>query len=113
MGLRCLTLTKMDHRCSPSILLLLLLASAQAAPQMERMGQPLADAYQAVNNVMGNALNVVFQLSSWFAEYETAPFTNIGDTGLEERLYPARKWVCTKKVTSASESDPKSGMFWS
>ena len=100
--------------------------------QMERMGQPLTDAFQAVNNVMGNALNVVFQLSSWFAEYETAPFTNTGDTGLdgvshmpglgssnqwylqlEERLYPARKWVCTKKVTSASESDPKSGMFWS
>merc|ERR1712123_475262 len=114
MGLRGLTLTKMGRHRSPC--LLLLLASAQAAPQMERMGQPLADAYQAVNSVMGNALNVVFQLSSRFTEYETAPFTNIGDIGLdglEERLYPARKWVCTKKVTSDSETDPKSGMFWS
>ena len=55
--------------------------------QMERMGQPLADAYQAVNNVMGNALNVVFQLSSWFTEYETAPFTNIGDIGLDGVSY--------------------------
>merc|ERR1719470_647546 len=32
---------------------------------------------------------------------------------LEERLYPARKWVCTKKVSSVTDSDPKSGMFWS
>merc|ERR1711973_411623 len=32
---------------------------------------------------------------------------------LEERLYPARRWVCTKKISRADESDPKSGMFWS
>jgi hypothetical protein len=48
---------------------------------MERMGQPIADAYEAVNSVMGNALNVVFQLSSWFTDYETAPYTNIGEIG--------------------------------
>ena len=45
---------------------------------MERMGQPIADAYQTVQNVVGNAMNVVFQLSSWFTDYETAPYTNIG-----------------------------------
>ena len=50
-------------------------------------GPALADAYQSVDNVMGNALNVVFQLSSWFAEYETAPFTNIGDIGQDGVSY--------------------------
>jgi len=90
--------------------------STQAAPQMERMGQPIADAYEAVDSVVGNALNIVFQLSSWFADYETAPYTNIGDIqddGIEERLYPSRKWVCTKKTSSTTDDDPKSGMFWS
>ena len=28
-----------------------------------------------------NALDVVFQLSSWFTDYETAPYTNIGEIG--------------------------------
>merc|ERR1712183_1032982 len=114
------TLSKMFLRCSPPLVLLLpllsLLVATQAAPQMERMGQPIADAYEAVDNVVGKALNVVFQLSSWFADYETAPYTNIGEIqedGLEERLYPARKWVCTKKTSSVADTDPKSGMFWS
>merc|ERR1712126_382185 len=96
--------------------LLLLLSSTHASPQMERMGQPIADAYQTVQNVVGNAMNVVFQLSSWFTDYETAPYTNIGgvgQNGVEERVYPARKWVCTKKISRAGDSDAKSGMFWS
>merc|ERR1712142_911468 len=79
-------------------------------------GQPIADAYQTVQNVVGNAMNVVFQLSSWFTDYETAPYTNIGgvgQNGVEERVYPARKWVCAKKISRAGDSDAKSGMFWS
>jgi hypothetical protein len=48
---------------------------------MEMMDQPIADAYKTVNNVMGNALDVVFELSSWFTDYETAPYTNIGEIG--------------------------------
>ena len=32
---------------------------------------------------------------------------------VEERLYPARRWVCTKKTSRADDTDPKSGMFWS
>ena len=48
---------------------------------MERLGQPIADAYQTVENTVGRALNVVFSLSSWFQEYETAPYTNVGDIG--------------------------------
>ena len=68
-----------NRSCIVLLSLLTLLMSTQAAPQMERMGQPIADAYEAVDSVVGNALNIVFQLSSWFADYETAPYTNIGD----------------------------------
>ena len=52
---------------------------------MERMGQPIADAYETVQSAVGSAMNVVFQLSSWFTDYETAPYTiisNIGDDGV-------------------------------
>merc|ERR1712013_948083 len=63
---------------------------------------------------VGSAMNVVFQLSSWFTDYETAPYTiMMHDDGVEERLYPARRWVCTKKTSRADDTDPKSGMFWS
>merc|ERR1711964_535620 len=112
MGLKHLTLLSME--ASHLLSFLVLLSSGQAAPQMERMGQPIADAYETVQRAVGSAVNVVFQLSSWFTDYETAPYTiiaNIGDDGLEERLYPARRWVCTKKISRADESDPKSGMF--
>merc|ERR1712212_107553 len=114
MGLQCLTLASMV--ALQYFFFFLFLSSSQAAPQMERMGQPIADAYETVQSAVGSAMNVVFQLSSWFTDYETAPYTiitNIGDDGLEERLYPTRRWVCTKKISRADESDPKSGMFWS
>merc|ERR1711936_1427806 len=91
-----------------------LVSHTHSAPQMERMGQPIADAYQAVESVVGKAVNVVFQLSSWFVQYETAPYTHIQTIqgGLEERLYPARKWVCTKKTNRQTEEEDNSGMFW-
>merc|ERR1712055_194196 len=108
------TLTKMVFLYKALITLLLLVSHTHSAPQMERMGQPIADAYQAVESVVGKALNVVFQLSSWFVQYETAPYTHIQTIqgGLEERLYPARKWVCTKQTNRQTEEQDNSGMFW-
>merc|ERR1719347_1471644 len=69
--------------------LLLLLSSTQASPQMERMGQPITDAYTNIGGVRSARI------------------------GVEERVYPARKWVCTKKISRVGDSDAKSGMFWS
>merc|ERR1711915_274459 len=114
MGLRHRPPSKMFIQ-STLLISLYLSASINAAPQMDRLGQPIADAYQTVENTVGRALNVVFSLSSWFQEYETAPYTNIGNIrpdALEERIYPARKWGCTKKSAMVTDSDPKNGMFW-
>ena len=65
---------------------------------------------------MGRAAGVIFSLTSWFNEYETAPYTVVGpgeeETGWEERLYPARHWVCTARPEENNPRGQRSSMFW-
>ena len=63
---------------------------------MERMGQPIADAYETVQSAVGSAMNVVFQLSSWFTDYETAPYTiMMHDDGVSQHLFHFLKVIGT------------------
>ena len=65
---------------------------------------------------MGRAAGVIFSLTSWFNKYETAPYTVVGpgeeEAGWEERLYPARNWVCTARQEENNPRGQRSGMFW-
>jgi len=45
--------------------------------------------------------------------YEEAPYTatEMGDQ-IQKRVYPGKKWACTKRTVSADDTEENSGMFW-
>ncbi|ROT75805.1 Heme-binding protein 2 [Penaeus vannamei] len=53
------------------------------------------------------------QISSFFQTYEEAPYAvTESHAGYEERVYPARKWVCTEHTAHRDDEDVTSSMFW-
>ena len=76
---------------------------------------PAPSVIQRVGTELGRAAGVVFSLSSWITNYETAPYTvtEQAEAGWEERLYPASNWVCTSQQEGENPDAQRSSMFWS
>ncbi|XP_047479609.1 heme-binding protein 2-like [Penaeus chinensis] len=57
--------------------------------------------------------SITTQISSFFQSYEEAPYSVTATyAGYQERVYPARKWVCTEHTGHREDDDSTSNLFW-
>merc|ERR1719430_1682340 len=87
---------------SPLPLLLLALASrAVCGPQMEQLAGPLAGATGVIAGARALATEVGGYLPGGSASVPYRVLATLGPPGLEEREYPASRWVCSSNRRSS------------